>query len=412
MARQYLHRGVSEGSLKMLFSVLLPTYNRLEYLKLAIETVRRQDYPNWEIVVSDNCSVDDIAGYVSSLSDARIKYVRTEAFVPVTENWNNALKQSTGDYVVMLGDDDGLLPGYFSTLLQAFGGFPDPDFVYVGAYFFAYPGVLPDAPDGFLRRDRNLVLTEQEPFWLGRERARAIALGYLQFRMPVASNMQFSLISRRKIIEMTAQGPFFRSPYPDFYATPMLFLNSSKILIYPVPMVVVGITPKSYGFYHFNNRVQDGTRMLNNERSLSQPTPGSAMLLPGAPYYDSWLLAMEAVRASCAEDEKIVPNYRRYRLLQIINVYKRCYFDRTLPPEGLYALRRRMHLREKLVYGLGLELGFKLLRLLPRKRLRGVIGRLRSMIGQHALGDEQADDRRYGNLLDVFQAHDIRGTTR
>jgi len=392
-----------------LFSVLLPTYNRLEYLKYAIETVRRQDYPNWEIVVSDNCSVDDISGYVQALADPRIKYFRTDTFVPVTENWNNALAHSSGDYVVMLGDDDGLLPGYFSTLLQSFERFPAPDFVYVSAYFFAYPGVLPDTPQGFLRRDKNLVLTELEPLWLDRGRARDIAMGYLDFRMPIASNMQFSLISRRKIAEMSVDGPFFRSPYPDFYATPLLFLLSPRILIFPVPMVVIGITPKSYGFYHFNNKAQDGTRMLNNEETLRQATPNRAVMLPGAPYYDSWLLAMEALRTKLAETIKVVPNYRRYRFLQIVHVYKRYYFDRQLPRDSLDQLRRLMRPLEKLLYGTGLPIAFTLMTLVPSNSLDGVVRRLRSIIGQHAIQKEQGVDRRFNNLLEVFDHYDRKG---
>jgi len=53
--------------------------------------VRRQDYQDWEIVISDNCSEDDIAGFVLSLDDTRVKYVRTESFVPVTDNWKQRL---------------------------------------------------------------------------------------------------------------------------------------------------------------------------------------------------------------------------------------------------------------------------------------------------------------------------------
>ncbi len=100
----------------MKFSVLLPTRNRLDLLSYAIETVRRQDYSDWEIIVSDNFSEEDIAGYVRSIDDSRIKYCRTDKFVPVTDNWNNALAKSDGDYVIMLGDDDCLMKGYFSTL--------------------------------------------------------------------------------------------------------------------------------------------------------------------------------------------------------------------------------------------------------------------------------------------------------
>ncbi len=206
----------------MKFSVLLPTRNRLDYLRYAVETVRRQDYDNWEIIISDNNSEEDIRGFVQSLEDPRIKYLRTDSFVPVTDNWNNAMSHSTGDYVVMLGDDDGLLPSYFSSMLRAFDQFAQPDFVYVSALFYAYPGVMPDEPLGFLRRDRNRVFTEQKPFWLDTKRAQSIATGYLDFKMPIASNMQFSLISVEDR-ELSKGGNFFQSPYPDFYATPMLF---------------------------------------------------------------------------------------------------------------------------------------------------------------------------------------------
>ena len=100
----------------MKFSVLLPTHNRRDLLARAIETVRCQDYDDWEIIVSDNFSDEDITGYVQSLGEPRIKYFRTEGFVPVTDNWNNALDKCDGDYVIMLGDDDCLMKCYFSTL--------------------------------------------------------------------------------------------------------------------------------------------------------------------------------------------------------------------------------------------------------------------------------------------------------
>ncbi len=77
-----------------LFSVLLPTYNRLDLLTRAIETVRRQNFEDWEIVVSDNYSHEPIGAFIESLDDQRIKYVRTESFIPVTDNWQNALNHS------------------------------------------------------------------------------------------------------------------------------------------------------------------------------------------------------------------------------------------------------------------------------------------------------------------------------
>ncbi len=129
------------------FSVLVPTRNRLELLEGAIETIQRQTYASWEVIVADNCSDEDIQSYVSGLGEPRIIYTRSEEFLPVTDNWNRALEASTGDCVVMLGDDDGLVPGYFTRLLQIMESLDYPDFIYHGAYHFAFPGVLPGVPD-------------------------------------------------------------------------------------------------------------------------------------------------------------------------------------------------------------------------------------------------------------------------
>ena len=388
----------------MKFSVLLPTRNRLEYLRYAVETVRRQDYADWEIIVSDNFSEDDIAGYVRSLDDSRIRYFRTGRFVPVTDNWNNALEQSSGDYVVMLGDDDGLLPDYFSSLLRTFESFQAPDFVYVSAFFFAYPGVMPDTPRGFLRRDHNRLFPEQSPFWLEAARARAIVRGYLDFRMPVASNMQFSLISRHKIEEMSSNGPFFQSPYPDFFATPALFLKSARILIYPKPMVVIGITPKSYGFFHFNNRAADGVKFLKHDERQPRQSPAEALMLPGTSYNDSWLLAMEALSENHSAAQGMLPNYGRYRLLQIVHSSKKCYFDQVIGSNDLAPLRSKMTSFEKAFYGVAFPIGFSLLRRAPTGLRSSVVARLRRLIGQHAIRNPSDVPPTFNNLLDVFES--------
>ncbi|HEX2542306.1 MAG TPA: glycosyltransferase family A protein [Caldimonas sp.] len=392
----------------MKFSVLLPTRNRLEYLRYAVETVRRQDFEDWEIVISDNCSEDDIRGYVGSLGDARIKYVRTSELVPVTENWNLALETSSGDYVVMLGDDDGLLPGYFSTLLAAMERFPDPDFIYVSALFYAYPNVLPEAPEGLLRRDQSSAFAEAMPHWLSRKHADRIARGYLDFKMPVSSNMQFSLVSRRKIRDLSASGPFFQSPYPDFYATPALFMTSSRILIYPQPLVIIGITPKSYGFFHFNNRAADGAKFLQNEAQLTRDSPVASVMLPGTSYNDSWLLAMEALRQSLGHAHRARPNYRRYRFLQIAHTYKKRYMDGALGRADLKRLQARMTSVERFIYGASLPLGFIVLRHVPKGWRAWLVARLRGFIGQHAMESRPVGSTQFRNLIDVFESFDQR----
>jgi glycosyltransferase involved in cell wall biosynthesis len=392
----------------MKFSVLLPTRNRLEYLRYAVETVRRQDYNDWEIIISDNCSDDDVESYITTLADKRIKYFRTHRLIPVTDNWNNALAHSTGDYVTMLGDDDGLLPGYFSRLRKAFENFTTPDFIYLGAYFFAYKGAVPTDPDGFLRLDKNRYFTSDRAHWLTAATAHTIANGYLNFRMPVASNMQFSVISRRMIEELSVDGPFFRSPFPDFYATPLLFLRSKKILVYPAPMVVVGITPKSYGAFHFTDRTSAGEAMLHNKEPLSDHAAVKSVMLPGTSYNDSWLLAMQALSLQRGHETPIFPNYRRYRFLQIINRYKGRYYDKKISVEDLKLLQARLRTTERLLCDLSLPIFFRALRLIPSKSRSRIIMLLRKAFGQHAIAEAASAEPRYSNLLEVYESLDAK----
>lgn len=394
----------------MKFSVLLPTRNRLEYLRYAVETVMRQDYANWEIIISDNCSEDDIRGFVAELSDSRIRYLRTSSFVPVTDNWNNALDASNGDYVVMLGDDDGLLPNYFSTLLASMKEHPDPDFIYVGALFYAYPGVMPDEPDGFLKQDKNAYFHAKAPAWISIDQALDIAQGYLDFRMPVASNMQFSLISRKKIDELTVDGKFFHSPYPDFYATPMLFMGSQRILVHPAPLVVIGITPKSYGFFHFNQQAADGVKFLNNTAQLESHESTHSVMLPGTSYNDSWLLANYALYHNHAKASGLKANIANYRRLQIVHGYKHRYYDKSLDRPAFKMLTSRMTLQERLQYGLALWAGFTVLRMFPQDQKQAIVNGLRRLIGQHAISSDTKSSHGMKNLIDVFDAIAANGS--
>ncbi|MES2709960.1 MAG: glycosyltransferase family A protein, partial [Pseudomonadota bacterium] len=96
-----------------LFSILLPSRNRAELLRHAVDSVLAQGFgAEVEIIVSDNASVPSYWPYVASLGDVAARSLRSETSLPVTENWNRALAAATGRYVIMLGDDDALAPGW------------------------------------------------------------------------------------------------------------------------------------------------------------------------------------------------------------------------------------------------------------------------------------------------------------
>jgi glycosyltransferase involved in cell wall biosynthesis/2-polyprenyl-3-methyl-5-hydroxy-6-metoxy-1,4-benzoquinol methylase len=365
-----------------LLSVLLPTHDRLEYLRYAVESVRRQDDEDWEIVVSDNDSREDVEGFVAGLGDERIRYVRTQGFVPVTENWNNALRHSRGEYVVMLGDDDALLPGYGSSLRELIGRFERPEVIYTGALLFAYPGVLPDGPEGYVRSGSSAPFFAgagtgaAEPHRLDPAQAHALVADAMALRATYGFNMQYVAVARAAIDELAGDGDFYRSPFPDFYAMNLLFARARTIVIDPRPRVVIGITKRSYGYLHFNQREAEALALLNNDatdpdirRDLEDE------LVPGTNLNTGWLLAMEALHRRLGSPAELRPDYRRYRRLQAVYCYQHHYVGGSVSHAELAAVRGKLDLSERLIVGAGARVAGPLVGALPA-RVRQVAGRL------------------------------------
>lgn len=392
----------------MRFSVLLPTHNGLQFLRYAVESVRRQDDPDWEVIISDNDSADDIAGYVESLDDDRIRYVRTDTFVPVTDNWNNALRHSTGDYLVMLGNDDALLPGYFSALSATIDRFQQPDAVYMSALLYAYPGVLPNVPEGYLEAQHAapFFAGAREPFILAADQAQELARSAMGLRARYDFNMQYVVVSRRAVEELAGDGEFFRSPFPDFYAMNLVFARAPRIVVDPAPRVIIGITPVSHGFLYFNHRESDALALLNTAAVDPEIRSDLAHVLrPGTNMNTSWLLAMEALSRRLGSPADMRPDYHRYQRLQALFCVQAYYLHRTITRDELRAAEAGLTATERrLVTVLG-PVGGALLRNAPpivRRSLGAVYDRI---VGQFS-GGGLRPDRQVGRYRDVIEVFD------
>ncbi len=89
-------------------SIMIPTYNRAHYLVGAIESSLAQDYPNYEVIVSDNASTDGTEESVKKyLSDPRFRYYRNDKNLGSGRNYEKLLYvYATGEYGNYLTDDD------------------------------------------------------------------------------------------------------------------------------------------------------------------------------------------------------------------------------------------------------------------------------------------------------------------
>lgn len=98
------------------FSILVPTRDRPATLRHTLATIASQPGDDYEIVVADNCGTRETREIVEALDPRKVRYVRSEEVLPMAENWERGLAMCSGEYVTVLGDDDGFVP---STLEMA-----------------------------------------------------------------------------------------------------------------------------------------------------------------------------------------------------------------------------------------------------------------------------------------------------
>lgn len=93
------------------FSIIVPAYETdVIFFGEMIESVCRQTYPYWQLVIADASKSDKLQEKMAEYSDERICYVRLKENKGISENTNEALKHADGDYIGLLDHDDLLHP--------------------------------------------------------------------------------------------------------------------------------------------------------------------------------------------------------------------------------------------------------------------------------------------------------------
>lgn len=111
----------------MKFSITIPAYKQ-KYLYEAIESCLAQTYKDFELIIVDDASPEDLKSVVDRFQDSRIRYYRNEkncGALNVVDNWNISLGYATGDYVICMGDDDKLLPNCLEEYFKLINRYSD-----------------------------------------------------------------------------------------------------------------------------------------------------------------------------------------------------------------------------------------------------------------------------------------------
>ena len=111
-------------------SIILPVFNRLDYLPPAVESVLAQTFTEWELIIVDDGSDAETRAYLKSLSDPRIKVIWLSHTGRPSLTSNIALREARGEYVAFLDSDDLWLPGKLELQVQSLRRHPQRGWSY------------------------------------------------------------------------------------------------------------------------------------------------------------------------------------------------------------------------------------------------------------------------------------------
>lgn len=102
-----------------LVTILIPTYNRAEFLREAIKSAVTQTHQELEIIVLDDASPDETALVVAEFSDdPRLRYVCHPNNLGIVGNWRAGIESAQGEFLCLLHDDDTFEPTFVENLLR------------------------------------------------------------------------------------------------------------------------------------------------------------------------------------------------------------------------------------------------------------------------------------------------------
>lgn len=211
------------------FSIVYPTRNRPDLLNICVRAAIAQDYPDWELIISDNSPQKTAEPvYRKFAADPRIRYVNTGGNFSMFENFEFGLRQARGKYITVLTDKTALIPnclGICARLTEQ----KDYDLInWSEAHFFPRSREHPDSSAGYLQivhrpgsiADYNPV--EELDYLLSFNRHRSHDMPHY-FR----GKILFGCVKKSLIDDLIEKGEFFLKYAPD-YTTRIFLLSRAR----------------------------------------------------------------------------------------------------------------------------------------------------------------------------------------
>src|SRR5687767_2668980 len=118
-----LHTGTSQK-----VSIIMPTYNRAEFILETVESIRGQSYSNWELIIVDDGSEDNSEAIIAALKDEKIRFYKAGRTGLVGKIKNMGLEKATGELIAFMDSDDLWEKTKLEKQLAALDQYPEAGF--------------------------------------------------------------------------------------------------------------------------------------------------------------------------------------------------------------------------------------------------------------------------------------------
>lgn len=193
-----------------LISLLIPTRERCETLAYSLQSALAQDSNEFETIVSDNASTDNTPEVVARVSDPRLRYIRTPRRLSMCDNYEFAVENARGEFVVIIGDDDAVMPGAIRKLSDCIREMP-ADVYGWGAHEYIWPinGAGPRVRVIAARDKRRQIAA-------GKAAKASMRMGC--WRYGASPSVYHSAVARKLLTELRDRtGRTFHSTQPDVF---------------------------------------------------------------------------------------------------------------------------------------------------------------------------------------------------
>ncbi|MDB9851293.1 glycosyltransferase family 2 protein [Amylibacter sp.] len=232
------------------FTIIVPSRDRLENLKITCEHLLKIKHPSFCILISDNCSTDGTYEYIDQTygENENIKLIQTPERLPMSLNWDFAIRHVKSEFYTIIGDDDGIYHNALEIVEDIFMDNPEIDFIRSNVSSFHWPTEECKGSFSGSKRKKTKYSVLSTKSSLSACKIGAVPYTYL----PMLYNGGF--VRTKVINDYLKTNPdqyFYKSINPDIYSAVYFGLNLDKYIYVHRDLAINGASKYSTGVSTF-----------------------------------------------------------------------------------------------------------------------------------------------------------------